>query len=451
MKKIMTGNAEASRLRDVIVAQRGIIPFLRDIPKLKRQFWMYCFSHLDRPFVDYCSKFSAYTQRIRVLYHRAAAQSDRWEETVKEFNRRFRVPFEVKINNKANFLLKDEAPNLSFVYTRGSGASAESADVDKNDLMITLSMGEKRAMYLLYILFDLAKVRQRAQAGQKTLILADDVADSFDYKNKYAIIEYLNDLAQIPSVDLVMLTHNFDFFRTLWLRLGVSGNNAFIAQKNPDGIIKMTKFPYREDYFKNIVIPQIKDGKIDTDKKQKLLIASVPFYRNIFDYCQKNEESQKLTCLLHLKTAPVNTEMVKLSELWGIINCFLEDKPFVGTDADYYETLHSLAAAIVAIDHDEVSLENKLLVAIAVRLRAEEFLRRKLLEQGIPLDVNKDQTRRWFNLAKNHLSPEERGVIEEVLLITPENIHLNSFMYEPLIDLSDWVLKDLYTRVSALL
>lgn len=450
LKRLMTGTSEARCLRAVIVARQEIIPFLQDVPELKRQFWMYCFSHLDRPFTEYCTSFSRHTVGIRQLYQRAAEQSELWEVTVTEFNRRFRVPFEVKINNKANFLLKDEAPNLSFVYTRGTGEALESADVGKEDLMVTLSMGEKRALYLLYILFDLAKVRQRAQEGLRTLILADDVADSFDYKNKYAIIEYLNDLAQTPSVDLIMLTHNFDFFRTLWLRLNVDGNNAFMAQKNPAGIIQISKFPYREDYFKNVVIPQIRNGRIDTDRKQKFLIASVPFYRNICDYSQRSEESDKLTCLLHIKTEPINTQTVRLSELWEIINCFLSDIPFVGTDAGYYETLHRLAAATVAVDHDEISLENKLLVAIAVRLKAEEFLREKLVEHGIPYAVRKDQTRKWFNLAKDHLSSEERGVIEEVLLITPENIHLNSFMFEPLIDISDWILKDLYIRVSAL-
>ena len=35
-------------------------------------------------------------------------------------------------------------------------------------------------------------------------------------------------------------------------------------------------------------------------------------------------------------------------------------------------------------------------------------------------------------------------LIKEVNLITPENIHLNSFMFEPLVDMSVWRLKKLY-------
>ena len=43
-----------------------------------------------------------------------------------------------------------------------------------------------------------------------------------------------------------------------------------------------------------------------------------------------------------------------------------------------------------------------------------------------------------------HLHVETALLIKEVNLITPENIHLNSFMFEPLIDMSVWRLKKLY-------
>jgi hypothetical protein len=36
------------------------------------------------------------------------------------------------------------------------------------------------------------------------------------------------------------------------------------------------------------------------------------------------------------------------------------------------------------------------------------------------------------------------------LLMTPENLHLNSFMYEPIVDMSDEHLKRLYNDVKKL-
>lgn len=45
---------------------------------------------------------------------------------------------------------------------------------------------------------------------------------------------------------------------------------------------------------------------------------------------------------------------------------------------------------------------------------------------------------------------EEWKLLDEVGLSVPENIHLNSFMYEPILDMSDIHLKDLYQRVTGL-
>ena len=41
------------------------------------------------------------------------------------------------------------------------------------------------------------------------------------------------------------------------------------------------------------------------------------------------------------------------------------------------------------------------------------------------------------------------ALIEQVNLMTPENIHLNSFMYEPILDMAPEHLKRLYVDVKA--
>ena len=451
LKKMLTSNGEVSRLRDIIVAHREIIPALSDIPALKVQTWLDCFSKLDMSFDDYYRNISQYTAQIKVLYEQASAQSARWQTVVNKFNRRFRVPFEVRIENKANFLLKDEAPNLSFKYTRGMIAQ-QSATLKKDDLMVSLSTGEKRALYLLYILFDLERIRQQATAGGgQFLIVADDIADSFDYKNKYAIIEYLNDLGNTSGIDLLILTHNFDFYRTVKLRLGVARNHCYIAQRDEEGIVSITEFKYQKDFFKYVVIKDIKDGNIINDDKKKLLISSIPFYRNLCEYSGKEVEYSRLTCFLHLKTTPLDTLTVKISDLWNLINPFLNNTTFSGADEDYYTAVTRVANTCVADNTNEVLLDNKLFIAIAIRLLTEKFMKNTLISNGKACsDADSNQTRKWFNQVKRFLTPAQISVIEEVNLITPESIHLNSFMFEPLIDISNWALKDLYTRVTNL-
>ena len=93
-----------------------------------------------------------------------------------------------------------------------------------------LTPKEKRAMYLLYILFDIEIIKEKAiQGSGKHLIIVDDIADSFDYKNKYAIVEYLSDISKNEYIDLLILTHNFDFYRTVVSRIGIKREKCYIV------------------------------------------------------------------------------------------------------------------------------------------------------------------------------------------------------------------------------
>lgn len=451
LKKLFSKNADAEKVRDIIVSHREILPYLMDITALKKQTWCNCFNRLDKPFAEYYETVASFKERIRELYEQASAQSARWNEVVDEFNRRFRVPFTVNITNKSNFILKDEAPNIEFEYTRGTGDNIESTDLNKEDLMVSLSMGERRALYLLYILFDLERIRKQAsEGGGQYLIIADDISDSFDYKNKYAIVEYLSDLAGTQGIDLLMLTHNFDFYRTVMFRCDVKRQNCYIAQRSTEGIVNIAEFRYQRDFFKNVIRASIQNGNIDNETKKKCLIASIPFYRNLADYCGSGDDFLKLTCCLHYKTAPLDTAQLMVSNIWEVISQFLDSTALVSADKPYLQLLQSLATNILQ-DNDEVSLENKLVLSIAARIEIEKFMKAKIIEnEGTCSDATDNQTREWFNKAKPYITDAEKEAIEEINLVTPESIHLNAFMYEPLIDVSSWNLKELYRKAIAL-
>ena len=266
-----------------------------------------------------------------------------------------------------------------------------------------------------------------------------------------AIIEYLNDLANTTGIDLLMLTHNFDFYRTIKSRLGVMRSNCFIAQRNEEGVVSISEFKYQNDFFKQVIIANINDGNITTDEKKKLLFSSIPFYRNLCEYSGEETAYNKLTCFLHLKTNPMDTTTVKISDLWDIIKPFVRNVTFSGTDESYYDALIRIANGCVADTTNEVLLDNKLVIAIAIRLCAEKFLQQVIISNGETcVDATSNQTRTWFSQAAPFLTPTQKDVIEEVNLITPESIHINSFMFEPLIDISDWTLKELYNKVATL-
>ncbi len=85
---------------------------------------------------------------------------------------------------------------------------------------------------------------------------------------------------------------------------------------------------------------------------------------------------------------------------------------------------------------------------------AEKYLKEKLLSSGVKeedLLVTGNQTGTWTGKYKT-ICPDDanRTVIGRVNMMTPELIHLNSFMYEPLIDMSIFHLIKLYKDCKTL-
>ncbi len=100
----------------------------------------------------------------------------------------------------------------------------------------------------------------------------------------------------------------------------------------------------------------------------------------------------------------------------------------------------------------EVNLENKISISIAIRLKAEEYMW-SIVTDKTP--IRGSQTGklydRFYNEKKHDISFQNKiKILGSVNLMTPENIHLNSFMYEPLMDMSNYHLSKLYTEVKKL-
>lgn len=97
-------------------------------------------------------------------------------------------------------------------------------------------------------------------------------------------------------------------------------------------------------------------------------------------------------------------------------------------------------------------LESKVILSIATRLKAEAFMVGKIANQQFVDGITKNQTMQLLQKYREDF-PQERSsiaLVEQVNLMTPENIHLNSFMYEPILDMSPKHLKQLYAEVKAM-
>jgi len=98
------------------------------------------------------------------------------------------------------------------------------------------------------------------------------------------------------------------------------------------------------------------------------------------------------------------------------------------------------------------TLETKVALSIAIRLKAEEVMIQKINDNAFWVAITSNQTIELIKKFKSEFPGEKDAIrlFEQVNLMTPENIHLNSFMYEPILDLSAQHLKKLYGKLCAM-
>jgi len=428
-------NAELRALRDCLNENREILIELGNIDSLQKNL-----------LIAYFMKLHIITQELRNVYkenkevinnaiEQAKNERTQWEQVVELFKRRFCVPFNVTIENQEDVILKESSPRLNFVFVD----DMESKQVDRDSLLEILSQGEKRALYIMNILFELnARIKQNTQ----TILIVDDIADSFDYKNKYAIVEYFREISSSPLFSTIFLTHNFDFHRTISSRFCIQRAYRYFVNRN-DGHLRLQQEHYQNNPF------EIWKNQLNIPR---YLISSIPFVRNLAEYCGYLDVEEQLTSTLHLKK---NTEKIKISDIEKAFKEVLKDKPNLNIqnkDEYYVMVLITSANEIFAESNETTELESKIILSIAIRYLAEKYMIGKINNERFVSHISKNQTITLFK-EYSRLFPsrkEEIKLLDEVNIMTPENIHLNSFMYEPLIDMSPVNLKTLYKNIMEL-
>ena len=436
-KKLST--KELRDFREFLVANQTLIPRLQNPDLLKEDLLKsYLMRHRDQ-FESLMAEYETGRKRLDEIAKEASDQATRWQEVINIFNRRFSVPFEVRIENKQDVILKRVTPNISFIF---EDDSATPKPVERKDLLNILSRGERRALYILNIIFE---VEARKSEAMPTLFIVDDIADSFDYKNKYAIVEYLSDILDQGEFKQIILTHNYDFYRTVWHRLSLGGAN-FHASKSANGITLNSEKMYRDPFEKWKSLAN-SESKIDS------LIAMIPFVRNLSQYCGFPNEFSTLTSLLHIKS---DSFKITVHDLLCIFSKILNGQEFscsLENDQAIIPVVIQTAEIIANSDEIDLELKKKIVLSIGIRLCAEQLMIDAINDPIFVSDIKNNQTakliKRFKEVAVNtNIDINVCELMDRVNLMTPENIHLNSFMYEPILDMSSKHLSDLYKEID---
>lgn len=444
--KNLSKNSQLRNFRKIIENHLELIVSIAPFNLFERNCWNGIIENNIEDIKTLIDEYQKSKIEIKKLQDEAKKQNSEWENVIKIFTERFHVPFSVSIGNQEDVILHNSVPVFNFTYTDKS--KVNKTQVDRSKLNTILSGGERRALYLMNIIFELEALKKQSK---EHLVICDDIAESFDYKNKHAIVEYLYENCNCGNFKFIILTHNFDFYRTISSRLlSYDRKYSLMARYNyDDACIYLDEGKYQKNVF-DYWHKSIKGNKTIT-------LATIPFIRNIIEYTKSTEDNdyKLLTCLLHYKKfATVPTDKIEMSELNRIIKTVWCDADILNTynsDDLIYEKIIETAKLISSTpDNGALDLEEKIVLSMACRLLGEKIMIENLLNNGIMSNqissITKNQTAELAKLYENTfgINNESFKIIRQILLFTSENIHLNSFMYEPLIDTSPNELKSLF-------
>lgn len=446
LKKIRSNlakNAQAQALSDLIenLPSSQIDELLEKLrPEMQAEFRQDIWAHHVQSSTDAINYINLYDQtkeEIKTIEAAAAQAAPKWTEAVALFNDRFvDMPFSLSVANQARAALGKEKAKLNFTFKDGD----DSVEWSRSEIK-TLSQGEKRALYLLNFIFE---VEARSLSSQKTLFIIDDIADSFDYKNKHAIVQYLEDLDNIPNFFQIILTHNFDFFRTLANNF-VHRDRCLMANRHVAGV-SLSKADGIKNYFTGVL-------KKKVHVNSSVMCATIPFTRNLIEYTKGEDDPDyfTLTCLLHWKE---ETERITDTDYFKIYNSLFETS-YTGKNKLIKDLLYEQAVVISnETNHAGLNLEDKVLLSIAIRMKSEEFLIQRIRELTHNQNYWCDSKNQFGALMKEYTkhAPTDKALrtLEKVSITVSSNIHLNSFMYEPILDLTIEHLIRLYKEVDGL-
>lgn len=439
-------NKDLVAFKKVIEKDNSILLKLSDYEAFRQDVWYGFLKQIEVGLEQLIELYNRKKPELEAIIKEAKDGQSAWQAAIDEFKNRFvGMPFALKINNKADAVLNEQTPAIDFF--------CGDKKIDRKKLLDdVLSQGERRAFYLLNVIFD---IKSRQMQGQRTLFVIDDIADSFDYKNKYAIVEYLKDLSNDENFYSIILTHNFDFFRTIHSRIlhgRYRGTHSLIAEKLTDEI---KLIPAEE---KNIIAP-FESWRQNVNNSEKHLIACIPFVRNLIEFKDgQNNDYKYLTHTLHKKTqdgAVKATADITIADLQTPFLSVLSSATFTFADTNkkIVDVVEEQVTAIKGAGNTgSILLEDKIVLAIGIRLKAEEYMWSKVSDQKV---ISGSQTGKLFQIYKDEFKQDQAHgevikTLESVNIMTPENIHLNSFMYEPILDMGIDELKSLHNKVCNL-
>ncbi len=167
IEKVINANKELKAFKDAISKDNTLLTELLNYDSFREKV---LFSYLKQAIQNVRSLVELYREKkpeIEEIIKQANKDQKEWESVIEIFNQRFLVPFKVELQNQKDILLNKDTAQFRFIF---SDNNQNIMNVQKEDLQKHLSGGEKRALYILQILFEI-EARKRSDKVQLLVLM----------------------------------------------------------------------------------------------------------------------------------------------------------------------------------------------------------------------------------------------------------------------------------------
>jgi hypothetical protein len=436
MDKNISSNKQVTKIFDFFKKDFELARGYKDYADLEKMFILSKISGISKEIKILKIEHRKNRNKIGKILKAAEKTKTIWEKVIPDFISRFNTRFDINIVNKTNHILGFEEPIVEFTF--------DSIKAEENNLKEQVfCTSEDRAYHMLQILLEIELIKEE---GKDVIILFDDIADSYDYSNKLVIIQYLEEITHIDNVYVILLTHNFDFYRSVGLKIAYY-QNCFFANKTRSEIT-IENGKYLQNVFSEF------KGKIGVSIKAT--IAIVPFARNLLEY----SDSEFLdNCLYLFYTKFVHYRphgsQFKISSLIATLEKQFNDHfPSFTPNSTIYSSIDTEAKTIATQTIVSQTLEDKMIITIALRIRCEKYMYKKILKVDSTIKDRIDEMEMGKLLEEFKTAfPNNKNIdlLCSIDLLVPTHIHVNNFMYEPMIDYSIDRFRQLFNHVVTIL
>lgn len=436
-KSVLTKNKTTNDLANVLLKDPVLLSHASDYTKFANELFVTIIDSASLKLLEAeKAKIAAEQAKLEAMKSSLDDSDNALSKIWSNFESRFMFDkFDLKIRNRFDAVIGFEVPHFTKCI---KGTNTEIIDPTE----LRFSTGEIRTFNLINAIIDIERARL---SNQEVTIVLDDAVDSFDYKNKYGIIDYLVELKDDPNIQIIIFTHNFDFYRSMILAFGKGNTEQFFMYKNQSNDeIKMYSTKNKGYYLQVVEFNSWKKCANSVTK----YFAYIPFARNIVQLRtnSSHQDVKDIDSYFHYDCSTSESkDFTLLNSAVSSHITFNFPSSYISLIDRYLKKLDETVSNILSSQVNETDLDIKITLGLYIRLFIERFLSRRFFDStgNQPVVSNPmNSFRELFSQVEPFLNESEKLFVIEANIIAPSYVHANSFMYEPLIDVgSDSLIK----------